>query len=83
MKRYILVILTLILSVEISAREVYNLNNGWRFFYGNAVSSDLARQVTLPHIWNPDGKQQHTLGNYMRSLDIPSEWQGRRIFIRF
>lgn len=83
MKRYILVILTLILSVEISAREVYNLNTDWRFFYGNAVSSDLARQVTLPHVWNPNGEQQYTLGNYMRSLDVPSEWQGRRIFIRF
>lgn len=83
MKRYILVILTLILSVEISAREVYNLNAGWRFFYGNAVSSDLARQVTLPHVWNANGEQRHTLGNYMRSLDIPSDWQGRRIFIRF
>lgn len=83
MKRYILVILTLILSFEISAREVYTLNNGWRFFYGDAVSSDLARQVTLPHVWNTNGAQDQTLGNYMRSLDIPSEWQGRRIFIRF
>lgn len=83
MKHYILVLLTLILTFEISAREVYNLNNGWRFFYGDAVSSDHARQVTLPHVWNPDGVQTHTLGNYMRSLDIPSEWQGRRIFIRF
>lgn len=83
MKRYILIILTLILSFEISAREVYTLNNGWRFFYGDAVSSDLARQVTLPHVWNTNGAQDQTLGNYMRSLDIPSEWQGRRIFIRF
>ncbi len=83
MKRYILVLLTLILSLEISAREVYTLNTGWRFFYGDAVSSDLARQVTLPHIWNPDGNQHHSLGNYMRSIDVPSEWQGRRIFIRF
>lgn len=83
MKRYILVLLTLILSFEISAREVYTLNTGWRFFYGNAVSSDNARQVTLPHVWNTDGDQQHTLGNYMRSLDVPSEWQGQRIFIRF
>lgn len=83
MKRYILVLLTLILSFEISAREVYTLNNGWRFFYGDAVSSDLARQVTLPHVWNSDGAQNQTLGNYMRSIDIPSAWQGRRIFIRF
>ncbi|MBR2049704.1 MAG: beta-galactosidase, partial [Rikenellaceae bacterium] len=83
MKRYLLVILTLILSFEISAREVYSLNNGWRFFFGDAVSSDLARQVTLPHVWNADGNQSKTIGNYMRSLDVPSEWQGRRVFIRF
>lgn len=83
MKRYILVILTLILSFEISAREVYSLNNGWRFFYGDAVSSDFARQVTLPHIWNSDGSQSQTIGNYMRSLNVPAEWQGRRVFIRF
>lgn len=83
MKRYILVILTLIFSFEISAREVFSLNNGWRFFFGDAVSSDLARQVTLPHVWNADGDQSKTIGNYMRSLDVPSEWQGRRVFIRF
>lgn len=83
MKRYLLVILTLTLSFEISAREVYSLNNGWRFFFGDAVSSDLARQVTLPHVWNADGNQSKTIGNYMRSLDVPSEWQGRRVFIRF
>lgn len=83
MKRYLLVILTLILSFEISAREIHPLNHGWRFFYGDAVSSDLARQVTLPHIWNVDGDQSRTLGNYMRSLDVPAEWQGRRVFIRF
>lgn len=83
MKRYIFVLLTLILTFKISAREVYNLDNGWRFFYGDAVSSDLARQVTLPHVWNADGSQLHTLGNYMRSLNVPSEWQGRRVFIRF
>ena len=83
MKRYLLVILTLILSFEISAREVYRLNTGWRFFYGDAVSSDFARQVTLPHVWNPNGEQTHTMGNYMRTLDIPSEWQGKRIFLRF
>lgn len=83
MKRYIFVLLALILTFKISAREVYNLDNGWRFFYGDAVSSDLARQVTLPHVWNTDGSQLHTLGNYMRSLNVPSEWQGRRVFIRF
>lgn len=83
MKRYILVLLTLILSFEISAREVFPLNTGWKFFYGDAISSDLARQVTLPHVWNTDGNQSKTLGNYMRSLDAPSKWQGRRVFIRF
>ena len=83
MKRYLLVILTLIISFEISAREVYRLNTGWKFFYGDAVSSDFARQVTLPHIWNPNGEQTHTMGNYMRTIDIPSEWQGKRIFVRF
>ncbi len=83
MKRYLLVILTLIISFEISAREVYRLNTGWKFFYGDAVSSDFARQVTLPHVWNPNGEQTHTMGNYMRTIEIPSEWQGKRIFIRF
>ena len=72
----------------VSAREVYSLNNGWRFFYADENSSDGAREVELPHTWNIDafvgsGSYRQTLANYRRELFIPSEWKGKRLFLRF
>lgn len=70
------------------AREIYSLNSGWRFFYMDENSSDNAHEITLPHTWNLDafvgnGSYRQTTANYQRSLFIPNEWRGRRIFLRF
>lgn len=88
MKRYI-VILLILTSFSLSAfgREVYTLNNDWRFFFKEENSSDEARYVRLPHTWHSDPYyarvKNSTSGNYERKLYIPSEWQGKRLFIRF
>lgn len=70
------------------AREVYVLNNDWQLFFKEENSSDLARNITLPHTWNTNiptnsSTYQQTTANYRRTLHIPTEWRGKRLFLRF
>ena len=69
------------------AREIYPLNEGWRFFYASEPNSDNARFVTLPHSWNnnptAEGSLRETTGLYQNDLRIPAEWASKRVFIRF
>lgn len=88
MKRYLVILLILTsLSITSFAREVYTLNNDWRFFFKEENSSDDARYIRLPHTWSNDpylsGVNRSTSGNYERKLYVPSEWQGKRLFLRF
>ena len=87
MKRYILLSLLLALGAPARAREVYPLNEGWRFFFQSETSSDNSRYVTLPHSWNTDPTLERglleTTGNYQNDLYIPAEWASKRVFIRF
>ncbi|MBQ7855882.1 MAG: beta-galactosidase [Alistipes sp.] len=88
MKRYLLILLALTsLSITSFAREIYTLNNDWRFFFKEENSSDDARYIRLPHTWHNDsyvaGINRSTSGNYERKLYVPAEWQGRRLFLRF
>ena len=64
-----------------SAREIYSLNSGWKFFFAEENSSDNAREIALPHTWNidafvGDGSYLQTSANYQRTLFIPagSKW---------
>lgn len=71
-----------------SAREVHNINRDWKFFSNSAVNSDGALTVNLPHMWNNDalsGRKDYFrgIGNYLKTIDVPDEWSGKRIFIRF
>ena len=71
-----------------SAREIYSLNSGWKFFFAEENSSDNAREISLPHTWNGDAfamssTNQPNSANYQRTLFIPAEWKGKRVFLRF
>ena len=88
MKRYILLIITALWAFAANARETYNLNDHWRFFYKQETSSDYARNIALPHTWNLDalggqGQYLQTIANYQRNLPIPSDWEGKRLFVKF
>ena len=89
MKRLVLYIILVIGVISsASAREIYSLNSGWKFFYAEENSSDNAREIALPHTWNLDafvgnGTYLQTSANYQRTLFVPSEWRGKRIFLRF
>ena len=47
MKRYLLFLLLALVAFSAApAREIYPLNEGWRFFFKSENSSDAARYVT-------------------------------------
>ena len=88
MRRYILLFTMILWALAANARETYNLNNHWRFFYKLETSSDYARNISLPHTWNLDalggkGEYLQTVANYQRNMLIPMEWEGKRLFVKF
>ena len=87
MKRYILLLLLATAVTTAAARDVFPLNEGWRFFFKSENTSDNARHVTLPHTWDTDplaeGSFFETTGNYQNDIYIPTEWASRRLFVKF
>lgn len=87
MKRYIATLMLLAACAFAQAREVFPLNEGWRFFFKSENSSDNARHVTLPHTWNTDtggtGYFLETTANYQNNMYIPAEWATKRLFVKF
>lgn len=87
MKRYILLLLLATAVTTAAARDVFPLNEGWRFFFKSENTSDNARHVTLPHTWDTDplaeGSFFETTGNYQNDIYIPTEWSSRRLFVKF
>ena len=87
MKRlFFFLVAALAVLVDVSAREVVNINRNWQFSF----SSDLRSRTTVdvPHTWNYDAngtKILYTRGlaNYIKNIDIPREWQDKRVYIRF
>ncbi|MDR2894888.1 MAG: glycoside hydrolase family 2 protein [Alistipes sp.] len=79
MKRFILIAAMLVLwgVTTAAAREVYNIDSGWIFFTDDDPSTDNSSVVNLPHIQTTAG-----LVNYMKDIEIPSTWEGRRLFLR-
>ena len=74
MKRYLTILLLLnVVAMTASAREVFPINEGWRFFFKSEKTSDNARHVTLPHSWNTDPLAQgywlETTGSYLRNTN--------------
>ena len=89
MKRFLILAMVVFGTLaSVSAREIYSLNSGWKFFYKEENSSDNAREVSIPHTWNldafvGDGTYYQTSANYQRTLFVPAEWRGKRLFLRF
>lgn len=87
MKRFILILLLCGITATGHAREVFPLNEGWRFFFKSERTSDNARHITLPHSWNTDplaqGHWLETTGSYQNGIYIPLECATKRIFLKF
>jgi beta-galactosidase len=78
----------LLLTQTLSAREIYTLNDNWKFYFCHENSADNARYVTFPHTWNSDALTGNatylrTTGNYLRKLFVPAEWSNKRLYLRF
>ena len=82
----LVVALVATLSATASPREVIAINDDWRLFFAEDSDSDGADVVTLPHTWNSlpeEGGYLRTTASYMRDIQIPASWSGRRLFLRF
>jgi beta-galactosidase len=87
MKRIILIfgILSCLAVTTASARETIDLNRNWQFAYGALNPRTV---VDLPHTWNHDAigvalRPTRGPGNYIRDVEMPLDWQGKRVYIRF
>ena len=88
--------LTMLTSMAGSAREVISLNADWGFsrkaVTGRGVFTDKSSKpdtvVSLPHTWNAqdfldDAGYYRGPGSYLKDLDIPSSYAGKRLFLKF
>ncbi|MDF9831143.1 glycoside hydrolase family 2 TIM barrel-domain containing protein [Parabacteroides sp. PF5-6] len=76
-------------STLFAARKQILLNENWNFRFSWQVQKNSERRVDLPHTWNAQdalaGEQDYFrgVGNYRKMIDIPEEWKGKRLFLRF
>ncbi len=89
-------LLTIFSLPKIYARDIISLNDNWSFINGIQIPSGLGwgffrvkpDTVNLPHTWNStdfmseDGYRRGD-GSYSKVLDIPKEYKGKRLFIKF
>ncbi len=85
MKRFLVLLSLLGSFFAARAREVHDINRDWKFFTFNERDSSM---VNLPHMWNQDalsGQKNYYrgIGNYLRYVDISSQWRGKRVFVKF
>lgn len=70
-------------------REDQTVNHDWRFRFSHQVERNSGKRVDLPHTWNTTdalvGKIDYKrgIGNYTKKIFVPSDWKGRRLFLRF
>ncbi|MEI6555535.1 MAG: glycoside hydrolase family 2 TIM barrel-domain containing protein [Paludibacter sp.] len=90
MKHLLISIIILSMAFQLRAeRTMINFNDDWTFRFSHNVTQKVGVRVNLPHTWNaqdalsgkPDYKRG--IGNYEKSIFVPNEWKGKRIFIRF
>ena len=81
----------------VGAREVTSLNQEWQFrkgtfgvwgVYPNIYVPKGEKVVNLPHTYNDedfmsDGGYYRGEGSYMKEIDVPESWKGKRIFVKF
>ena len=68
------------------SRQIYNINSNWQCYPLSAADGALADHIQIPHSWQTElgsyGKGSSAM-NYTREIDIPIEWEGKRLFLRF
>ncbi len=71
-------------SIAAMGRTTLPMNDGWRMFSSSANSSDNAKYISLPYSWNldPSTPVSLTMANYIRTINVPMEWYGKRIYLK-
>lgn len=94
MKKTLLLILLSLIFLPLSAQtERMTINNGWLFHQGDSqnaekVGTDCSdwEKVNIPHSWNLDAytvkNYYQGIGWYRRTLTIPEQWRGKRLYLR-
>lgn len=96
---FLLVILFISVSFSSSnaySREIRLINESWKFSNGLQTprglgwggSQNASTTVNLPHTWNSadfmsDGGYRRGYGTYTKDLEIPADYKGKRLFLRF
>ncbi len=92
----IICFVVLIFVPNSNAREVISINKSWSFRVGVQLPRGLgwgfgrtpSDTVNLPHTWNSsdfmseDGYYRG-YGSYSKTLEIPKEYEGKRLFLKF
>lgn len=79
----VIVLLASFSFLSASAREVIDLNGGWRFSYGAGFDKKMS-DVTLPHSWNGKGGTAYFgTGSYLKEITVPEGWaHDKRLYLR-
>lgn len=83
-------------SINAQSREVISINEEWNFSnsvetprgLGWGASRAGSTVVNLPHTWNSvdflsDGGYRRGYGSYRKEMEIPVEYKGKRLFLKF
>lgn len=80
-------------SVAQSSRQSTELLQGWKFFQGESTPDATItdwKPVEIPHTYNDKyeftgkrGDYYRGPGWYVKTLNAPSDWQGKRVFVKF
>ena len=97
MKKHIVILLLLPMFVTVIYAQRINstINSGWKFQLGDIngsvemLNSSDWQVVNLPHTWNDRDAFDETpgyyrgIGWYAKALEVPVEWKGKSVFIKF
>jgi beta-galactosidase len=83
-------------AVSAHVRYSLSLNPGWRYFGGDATNAEILdfddshwTIINVPHTWNAQDTEDDEAGYsrgvgwYRRTLNLPHELKGKRLFIYF
>jgi beta-galactosidase len=92
----ILSLILLLAIINSNAREVISINKNWSYKDGIELPRGLgwgfgrttSDTVNLPHTWNSkdfmsEEGYRRGYGSYRRNLEIPGEYEGKRLFLKF
>lgn len=83
------------MALSAQARTVESFNEDWRFTPTRSVGGGWSigpsaggQKVTLPHTWNAsdfmsDEGYRRGWGTYTKQFDVPDEYRGKRVFVKF